>query len=96
MNSEDFSNLKILPHAVFPKHCRCCGKVYLTPEDFLQQTKPLQNQQSGLKEDETEDGQLIVDVFRNCVCGSTLMDEFKSRRDTSPEGLRRRAQYHKP
>ena len=96
MSSENLSNLKIFSHAVFPKYCGCCGKAYLTPEDFLEQTQPLRSQQSSLKEDETEDGQLIVDVFRNCACGSTLMDEFQSRRDTSLEGRLRRAQYQKP
>ncbi|MCK9987662.1 MAG: hypothetical protein AzoDbin1_04134, partial [Azoarcus sp.] len=39
------------------------------------------------------DGQVIVELFRNCVCGSTLMDCFRDRRDTSEAGLRRRARF---
>ncbi|MBW9258478.1 MAG: hypothetical protein K1562_12765 [Candidatus Thiodiazotropha sp. (ex. Lucinisca nassula)] len=32
----------------------------------------------------------IVELYRNCVCGSTLMEFFSDRRDTSENGLRRR------
>ena len=93
MNANDLSDLKTLSQALFPKHCQCCGRIYHTPQEFFEQTRPLQNHASGLKEDEGDDGQPIVDVFRNCVCGSTLMSEFQSRRDESPEGQRRRARY---
>ncbi|MCG7869235.1 MAG: hypothetical protein JAY67_16125 [Candidatus Thiodiazotropha taylori] len=32
----------------------------------------------------------IVELYRNCICGSTLMEFFSDRRDTSDNGLRRR------
>ncbi|MCG7870564.1 MAG: hypothetical protein N0C81_01335 [Candidatus Thiodiazotropha lotti] len=32
----------------------------------------------------------IVELYRNCSCGSTLMEFFSDRRDTSEIGLRRR------
>ncbi len=35
----------------------------------------------------------IVNLFRNCTCGSTLMDEFNNRRDLSPGGLKRREKF---
>ena len=40
-----------------------------------------------------EDGSAIVEVFRNCSCGSTLVDEFSSRRDDSERGRGRRAEF---
>ncbi len=59
----------------------------------MQQTNDLNCGRSSLKQAEDENGQLIVEVYRNCVCGSTLMDEFHSRRDDSPEGQRKRQVY---
>lgn len=82
-------NLKALP-LKFPRKCNNCGQEYANEAEFLQQTQGLGHGRSPLKEAEDDDGEVIVEVFRNCVCGSTLMDEFKSRRDNSPEGQRRR------
>ncbi len=84
--------LKALPEAVFPKKCACCGRVYQTAEQFLEQTQGIKSGKSSLKQTD-DDGLVLVEVFRNCVCGSTLMDEFHSRRDESEEGRRRRAEY---
>jgi hypothetical protein len=41
---------------------------------------------TGLKEGIDEDGASIVEVFRNCACGSTLLETFSDRRDQSPGG----------
>ncbi len=86
------SGLTALPFA-FPHTCRCCGRVYQTAEEFLSQTRNIREGASSLKEGIDDDNRVIVEVFRNCVCGSTLMDEFQNRRDDSPEGQRRREQY---
>jgi hypothetical protein len=48
---------------------------------------------SGLKAGMDEDGAAVVDLFRNCVCGSTLMESFGDRRDTSPAGEARRRAF---
>ena len=37
----------------------------------------------------------LIELFRNCVCGSTLMDFFADRRDSSPSGLKRREVFGK-
>jgi hypothetical protein len=37
----------------------------------------------------------MVELYRNCVCGSTLMDLFSDRRDNSPRGLERRQRFEK-
>jgi len=41
----------------------------------------------------SDDGSRIVEAFRNCPCGSTLMDFFTDRRDMSEKGLRRRERF---
>ncbi len=96
MTDDKFHNLKPQPEAMFPKACKCCGKIYQSAEEFLLHTQALHSNRSSLKEGEDDDGRVLVEVFRNCVCGSTLMDEFQSRRDNSPEGQRRRANYKNP
>ena len=94
MTEKNLQGLTALQYK-FPKKCQCCGRVYETAEEFLSQTRALTSGKSSLKESFDDDDQAIVAVFRNCVCGSTLMDEFHSRRDQSPEGLRRREEYAK-
>lgn len=44
---------------------------------------------NGFREVSDESGPFL-EVFRNCVCGSTLMSLFESRRDVSEKGDRRR------
>lgn len=92
VSNESLKGLKPVPFK-FPRQCNCCGRVYLTEAEFLQQTNDLNSGRSSLKQAEDENGQVIVEVYRNCVCGSTLMDEFQSRRDDSPEGQRKREAY---
>lgn len=48
---------------------------------------------SGLKQSFDDDGRVIVELFRNCVCGSTMMDSFNNRRETSREGTLRRERF---
>ncbi|MCQ8103980.1 hypothetical protein NP590_07680 [Methylomonas sp. SURF-2] len=92
MSDDTFQGLKALPFK-FPRTCGSCGRVYRTEAEFLEQTQALGNDRSPIKAAEDDDGRVILEVFRNCVCGSTLMDEFHSRRDNSPEGQRRREAY---
>lgn len=37
-----------------------------------------------------DEGDSYLEVFRNCSCGTTLMELFNSRRDLSFEGIRKR------
>jgi hypothetical protein len=92
MTDESLIGLKALP-LKFPRQCTNCGRTYQTEAEFLEQTQGMRGGRSSLKEAEDDDGQVIVEVFRNCLCGSTMMDEFHSRRDNSPEGQRRREEY---
>jgi len=88
-----FKGLTALVETSFPRKCSCCGKVYPTAKQFLTETHQMPNGRSSLKSAQKEDGTPIVEVFRNCVCGSTLMDEFNCRRDESSQGMKRRAQF---
>jgi len=92
MLEESLKGLKALP-LKFPRKCNNCGREYASEMDFLEQTKGSRAGRSSLKEGEDDDGQIIVEVYRNCVCGSTMMDEFHSRRDVSLEGIKRREEY---
>lgn len=92
MVEESLKGLKALP-LKFPRKCHNCGQEYASEVDFLEKTKGIRAGRSSLKEGEDDDGQVIVEVYRNCVCGSTMMDEFHSRRDMSPEGIKRREAY---
>ena len=42
-----------------------------------------------------DEGNQIVELFRNCICGSTLMELYSDRRDGSVKGTRRRALFGK-
>ncbi len=90
-----FDGLKALAEAAFPKRCRGCGRTYDSAEQFLRETKALRNGVSGLKQSVDDDDAAIVEVYRNCSCGSTLMDFFNNRRDASDAGLHRRALFDK-
>lgn len=87
-----FKGLQALFVSSFPKKCGTCGKTYQTIEDFWKETESIRNL-SGLKESYDDDDKTIVEVFRNCVCGSTLMDVCLDRRDLSESGLERRVQF---
>lgn len=93
MKTEDlYQGLRALSELAFPKRCATCGQFYRTAEEFIRQTQALRKS-SGLKEDLDDDDQVIVALFRNCTCGSTLMDEFSNRRDLSRAGRLRREKF---
>lgn len=92
---ELYSGLQSLAASSFPKKCNNCGQIYQTAEDYIKQTNKLQSQVSGLKQSYDEDDSVIVELYRNCECGSTLLNFFTDRRDTSPNGLEQRRKFDK-
>lgn len=93
-NKELFEGLQALSDSAFPKKCSNCGRLYHSPAEFLTHSQAIPGR-SGLKESFDEDDSTIVEVFRNCECGSTLLDFFENRRDTSEKGNRRREVFGK-
>lgn len=92
--SELFKGLKALSEASFPKRCASCGQEYSSVEDYVEKTDDVYGK-SGLKKGYDDDDKPIVELFRNCTCGSTLMDCFSDRRDVSEVGLKRRKMFGK-
>lgn len=88
-----YADLRALAESAFPKRCRNCGRVYHSAEEFIAATQPISAAKSGLKASQDDDGTVILELFRNCVCGSTLMDAFNDRRDVSEAGARRRKRF---
>jgi len=85
--------LEALAETSFPKRCKCCGRSFENVADYVMQTEAMPNGRRCLKQSRDDDGKVIVDLFRNCPCGSTLMDSFNDRRDTSPKGEARRTRF---
>jgi hypothetical protein len=88
-----YSGLRELAESAFPKRCRTCGRIYRDAAEFVAATQPTAPDKSGLKQSLDDDGRAIVELFRNCVCGSTLMDCFNDRRELSDGGARRRQRF---
>ncbi|MFH0926649.1 MAG: oxidoreductase [bacterium] len=89
---EFYNGLSSLSDMAFPRRCSCCKKVYTTAEEFLSQTESIRGQ-SGLMESINDDEKPIVELYRNCACGSTLMEFFGDRRDNSEKGQLRRQKF---
>ncbi|MFZ1983235.1 MAG: hypothetical protein WAU91_02410 [Desulfatitalea sp.] len=87
---ENHSGLKAVSDHSFPKRCAHCGRHYQSAEELIQATQAVRDGGSGLKSTRDELDRPQVELFRNCACGSTLMDRFDDRRDWSQPGLRRR------
>jgi ribosomal protein S27AE len=92
-----YSDLQQLVDSTFPKTCSKCGKVYLNQREFLTETIPVKDinltDRSGLFSIDEDLGEATVGLFRNCTCGSTLMADFKDRRDHSKQGQERRNRF---
>lgn len=88
-----FGSLRALQESTFPKVCRNCGCEYADARQFLAATQQVRADHTGLKSSQEEDGSFVVDVFRNCACGSTLLESFHDRRDLSEAGIKRRARF---
>ena len=93
VNAVLFAGLQQLADSAFPKRCANCGREYRTAAEFLAATRPLRADTSGLKQARGDDGHAFVELFRNCVCGSTLLESFRNRRDLSEEGNMRRKRF---
>lgn len=79
-----YEGLNSLAGEQFPKKCATCGRVYANIEEFLMQTQCL-IRSHGLDESK-DDANKRVYLYRNCACGTTLMEPFRDRRDFSPRG----------
>ena len=94
-----YLGLKDLVESTFPKTCKMCGRVYKSKQEFLEETVPVRNisleDSSGLFEIEEDDLSTAIGVFRNCKCGTTLMADFKDRRDDSELGRSNRKKFEK-
>jgi hypothetical protein len=89
--NELMQGLQALADTSFPKKCANCGREYQSVEEYILETEGLEK---GIKAVEDE-GEYFLEMYRNCVCGSTLMDFFQDRRDVSERGLKRRAAFGK-
>jgi hypothetical protein len=90
---ELYQGLQAIADDQFPRRCATCGKVFRSLADYLfAETRALPGS-SGLRAGEDDHGHSVVYLFRNCTCGSTLLDSFKERRDQSPAGRRRRRRF---
>ena len=87
-----YLGLQALADSAFPKQCKDCDRIYETAEDFIRRTINLQDETSGLQQ-AAFDSSVIVELYRNCECGSTLLDFFTDRRDISSYGLERRIKF---
>lgn len=93
-DTEEFlTGLQALAENAFPKCCANCGLMYNSVEEYIKKTKKIANKNS-IKAIEDEDCNFL-ELYRNCVCGSTLMDFFHDRRDLSERGLKRREAFGK-
>jgi hypothetical protein len=88
-----YDGLQALANSAFPKKCNTCGRTFENTEEFVLETEKLRPSASGLKQSMDDDGSMIVELFRNCTCGSTLMDAFNDRRDLSSKGEKRRKRF---
>lgn len=92
-NSALFLGLRALADSAFPKRCANCGRTFENAESFIKETEQIRQGASGLKQSFDDEDLPIVEVYRNCPCGSTLMDFFSDRRDLSERGLKRRKKF---
>ena len=88
-----FSGLRALQESTFPKRCRNCGREYVDVGEFVAATQKVRADHDGLKQSLDDDGNSIIDLFRNCACGSTLLESFYNRRDMSADGGKRRERF---
>ena len=90
---EFFEGLLELAESDFPKRCANCGRQYQNAAEYLTATQPIRADSSGLKQSQDDEGHAIVDLFRNCVCGSTLLESFRNRRNQSEGGIKGRMRF---
>jgi hypothetical protein len=86
-----YNGLQALADRNFPRKCVSCGRVFDTVEEFLSQTEGTGNT-SGLRSTTMEHA-TVIELYRNCPCGSTLLELFGDRRDSSEAGTERRERF---
>ena len=92
-NKDIYAGLRQLADSAFPKRCKLCGREYQNSVEFLVATEPVRANSSGLKQSQDDDGHEIVELFRNCVCGSPLLESYWNRRDLTDAGIMRRKRF---
>ncbi|MGX5172998.1 oxidoreductase [Aliikangiella sp. IMCC44653] len=92
MSGDLFEELVALESCAFPKKCQTCGKVFNSVEEYTAETVEIRGT-TGLKASEDDDGSTVLELYRNCPCGSTLLDFFADRRDVTEKGLKRRKAF---
>ncbi len=91
-----YSGLRALSKVSFPKKCSTCNKVFETAESYIKETLSVPTHKSGLSVSYDPIDQInLVELYRNCTCGSTLMDIFNDRRDLTSIGDKRRKIFEK-
>lgn len=93
-NDDALLELTAVERNSFPKQCPTCGAMYQNVEEYIAKTQGIGSNQ-GLKLSEGDEGEVILELFRNCVCGSTLLDFFADRRNGSEQGEKRRRAFDK-
>lgn len=71
----------------FPKRCANCGRVFKTAEQYFTETEDINGRDRGLKPCVADDTTTVVEAFRNCPCGSTLMETFDDHREETRKML---------
>lgn len=86
----------------FPRTCPRCQTLFSDEADFFARTSAIPHAGSDVRVIRDDDDVLrsmhapvavYLEVYRNCACGTTLMERFHSRRDMSENGLRRRQAF---
>ena len=93
VNEEFYVELRELVDSAFPKRCTHCGREYRNSAEFLAATEPIGAKSGGVKQSREDVGKVIVELFRNCVCGSTLLESFWNRRELDEDGVKRRKRF---
>lgn len=88
-----YAELEAMVATCFPKKCANCGRVYKDIEEFLAKTEKTANSASSMLDSFDPEEKFIVDLNRNCECGSTLMVVFPERRDVSEKGRQLRNKF---
>lgn len=88
-----YSDLKSMAETTFPKRCSTCDKVYNNVQEYINDTESLRPGVSGFEESCDDEDQPILGLYRNCSCGSTLLNFFGDRRDLSEAGIKRREKF---
>lgn len=88
----DIAAFTPLTGEAFPKTCGNCGRVFVDEHAFLVDTERPAHAASDVRSvrDDQAETEVWLEVFRQCRCGSTLMECFHSRRDLTEAGLTRR------